>query len=291
MKILITGGSGLVGSRIIELLPEYSFEDISRKNGTDIVDAEQVKNRIAQSDAPVVLHFAAKTDVDGCEYDKPLGEDGEAWQINVKGTQNIVRACEETEKKLLSISTDMVFDGDKAQGELYTEEDMPNPKNWYAQTKFEGEKLIQQAQIPWVILRIAYPYRANFEKKEYVRTILSRLQQGTEVKVVTDHFFTPTFIDDIVQIIRYFIEQNKTGIYHVVGNESVNPSRAAHLIAQVFGLNPFLIHETTRAVFFHDRAFRPFNLSLKNDKIVKLGFTMRPFTEGLKEIKKQMQNT
>lgn len=288
MTIIGTGLSGLVGSRIIELLPQYAFENLSRNNGIDITNADQIKNKIIQSRSPVVLHFAAKTDVDGCEKDRELGKNGEAWKINVVGTDSIVKACEETGKKLIYISTDMVFDGEKAQGDFYTEEDPPYPKNWYAQTKFEGEKIIQQSLIPWAILRIAYPYRANFEKKEYVRTILTRLRQRMEVKAVTDHFFTPTFIDDLAGVIDFFITNNTTGIYNVAGNESVSPFKVAQLIAQTFDLQNSPIQKTTRSEFFQNRAFRPFNLSLRNDKIVKLGLTVHSFTEGLFELKKQM---
>src|SRR5258706_2620896 len=114
MNIIGTGLSGLVGSRIVELLgATYSFEDISRKTGTDITNKDAVFERIKNSKAEIVLHLAAKTDVDGCEKEKDLGESGEAWKINVLGTQNIIDACQETKKKLIYISTDMVLYGDK----------------------------------------------------------------------------------------------------------------------------------------------------------------------------------
>ena len=142
MKILGTGLDGLVGSRIIELLSgKHEFENLSLSTGADITDRNAILQKIKNSDAQIMLHLAAKTDVDGCELDKPLGEKGDAWKINVFGTQNVVDGCSESNKKIIYISTDFVFDGTK---EAYSEEDAPNPVNWYGQTKFLGEMEVKK---------------------------------------------------------------------------------------------------------------------------------------------------
>src|SRR3989344_7205530 len=106
MKIFTIGGSGMVGSRITELLgSKYSFDDLSLTNGVDITDPASlsiVKNDIEHE---VVIHLAAKADVDSCEADKSLGESGDAWKINIGGVKNVVNACLPTKKKLIYIST------------------------------------------------------------------------------------------------------------------------------------------------------------------------------------------
>lgn len=285
MKILGTGLTGLVGSRITELLKDkYQFENISRSVGVDIENKKDVLNKIRDSDAQVVLHLAGKADVDGCEKDKILGRDGEAWKINVDGTRNVAEACQATNKKLIYISTDFVFDGTK---DIYLEDDIPNPVNWYAQTKYEGEKIIQDLKTPWMIIRIAYPYRANFVKLDFLRAILNRLKKGETVAAITDHIFTPTFLDDVALALGTLIERNSQGIFHVVGSQTLTPYEAANLIAEEFGLDKSKISKTTRAEFFNNRAQRPFQLALKNDRINKLGVRMRTFEEGLREIKRQ----
>src|SRR5579883_1052835 len=112
-KLLITGGNGLVGSRIVELLSNtYQFDSINRTEGTDITNKEAVLNKVKSSDASTVLHLAAKADVEGCEKEKELGKNSDAWKIHVEGTKNILEACEQTQKKLIYISTDFVFDGE-----------------------------------------------------------------------------------------------------------------------------------------------------------------------------------
>lgn len=286
MKILGTGLNGLVGTRVVELLsPEYEFESVSRSTGVDIQDIDSVHKAIKNSTAEVVFHFAAKAHVDGCEEDKALGMEGEAWKINVLGTKNVVEACRESGKKLLYISTDFVFDG-KKEG-MYSEEDEPNPIDWYGQTKYEGEKIVQT--LPGsIIARIAYPYRADFEKKDFVRAIKARLESGEEVKAVVDHRFCPTFIDNIALCCDVLIRHNTSGIYHVVGSQTLTPYDAAIMIADVFGLDKSLISKTTRAEYFAGKASRPFNLSLKNDKIKALGVTMSGLKEGLQGIRSQL---
>jgi dTDP-4-dehydrorhamnose reductase len=285
MKILGTGLNGLVGTRVVELLsPEYEFESVSRSTGVDIQNLDSVQKAIKNSTAEVVFHFAAKANVDGCEEDKERGKEGEAWKINVLGTKNVVEACRESGKKLLYISTDFVFDG-KKDG-MYSEEDMPNPIDWYGQTKYEGEKIVQT--LPGsIIARIAYPYRAIFEKKDFVRAIKARLEAGEAVKAVEDHAFCPTLIDDIAHAINILIKHNAEGIYHVVGSQTLTPYDAALIIADVFELDKSLISKTTREEYFKGKAPRPFNLSLKNDKIEAIGSDMSSFEHGLHEIKLQ----
>lgn len=288
MKILGTGLTGLVGSRVVELLKDkYEFENLSRSSGVDIADKNQVLEKIKNSDARIILHLAGKTDVDGCEKDKALGQNGEAWRINVEGTRNVANACLQANKKLIYISTDFVFDGTK---DVYLEEDVPNPINWYAQTKYEGEKIVKKLKSSWIIARISYPYRASFLKHDFFRAIFDRLKKGQTVKAITDHIFTPTFIDDIAFALDVLIDNDCQGIFHVAGSQSLTPFDAANLIADEFRLDKSKINKTTRAEFFYNRAPRPFQVALKSDKITKLGIRMKTFEEGLKEILKQVRN-
>lgn len=286
MKILGTGLLGLVGSRIVELLKDrYEFE----LSEIDITDRESIMSRIKSSNVPIVLHLAAKTDVDGCEKDKILGENGDAWKVNVNGTKNVADACQGSNKKLIYISTDFVFDGQNPPVGGYTEKDAPKPINWYAQTKYTGEKIVQNISTPWVIARIAYPYRANFARNDFARAILKRLQDEKPVTAVTDHIFTPTFVDDIAFAIDTLVKNNSEGIYHVVGSQSLTPYVAALAIAKSFNCSQLLITKTSRAEFFKSRASRPFRLALKNDKIQQLGVKMKRFEEGLLEVKRQIE--
>jgi dTDP-4-dehydrorhamnose reductase len=288
MKIFTIGGSGLVGSRIAKLLKDkYTVDDLSLTSGVDITDPKSLDVIKNDTEHEVVLHLAAKADVESCELDKPLGEEGAAYRINVGGTQNVADACTIGNKKLLYISTDFVFDGIKEPPYKYTEADAPNPVNWYAMTKYKGEEVIKNSGVEYAILRIAYPFRADeFPiKKDFVHSIMGRLVNNQSITAVTDHIMTPTFIDDIAFVIDAVISHNATGIYHVVGSQSLTPYEAFIMMADRFGYDKSLITKTTRAEFFRGKAPRPFNLSISNDKIKQLGVQMKTFEEGLNQIR------
>lgn len=282
-KIFTIGGSGMVGSRITELLRDkYSFDDLSLTSGVDITNPQSLDVIKKDIEHEVVILLAAKADVDGCETDKRSGEDGTAWKINVGGVKHVVDACLNTNKKLIYISTDFVFDGENTPEGGYREEDKPNPINWYAETKYRGEEVVRNSGLPFIIARIAYPYRKEFElKKDFVRAIVSRLKSNQTVAAITDHVMTPTFIDDIAFALDKLIETDSKGIFHVTGSQSLTPYDAAILIADKFGLDKSLITKTTRAEYFAGKAPRPFNVSMNNDRIKNLGVKIKSFEEGL----------
>lgn len=286
-SILTTGFTGMVGSRFLELFPDYSVENLSKSQGIDICDSDAVDKAFEASEAKIVVHMAAKTNVDSCEDDKIFGTDGEAWRVNVDGTRNIVNACEKYGKRLIYISTDFVFNGTK---DFYTEDDTADPVNWYGYTKHEGELLVSRAEINSTILRISYPYRAYYtQKKDFVRRILEKMKNGEKIYTLSDHVYTPTFIDDIVAGICVFLKKNRDGIYHLVGSEILSVEDGIRTIGKVFGENPQLMM-IPREVYFKGCAYRPFKLGMKSDKIRNLGVSTNSFIDGLEEVKKQLSN-
>lgn len=284
------GASGLIGSRIKELLaPKYNFVNLSLESGFDITNPDSLDALGSYDSKTIILYLAAKADVDACEKDKLFGNDGDCWKINVLGTQNVVSVCKNRSMKLIYISTDFVFDGATTPDGGYTEENKPIPVNWYGKSKFEGEDIVRTSGIAYLILRLAYPYRKPFpQKKDFVWNIVSRLTNKQRIRLITDHIFTPTFVDDIASAIDRLIQIEATGIFHVVGSQFITPYDAAKTIARIFGFDESLIEKTTREEYFAGRAPRPFNLSMSNAKIEKLGVTMKTFEEGLQIVKSQI---
>ena len=136
LRISLTGASGLVGSRIIELLQnDFIFLPISQEQ-MDITDKNKVTEIINSLDFDIFLHLAAYTNVDSAETNKEL-----AYKINVEGTKNIFEAVQNKNKKFIYISTGFVFDGVNPP---YNENSFPNPQSVYAKTKFQGEKIIKK---------------------------------------------------------------------------------------------------------------------------------------------------
>lgn len=285
------GISGLVGTRIAEVLQDtYTFTNLSSDTGIDITDPSTLSMIREDTKHSIVFHLAAKADVDGCEKDKELGKEGAAYKINVTGTQNVVDACRTGKKKIVYISTDFVFDGKNPPPDGYTETDAVNPINWYAETKYRGEEIVRNSGIPYIIMRITYPYRSGESpanvKPDFVHILRDRLNNNQPTAGVIDQTITPTFIDDIAMAFDTLIKKNVEGTYHVVGSQSLSPYDVLIHIAEKYGFDKALITKTTNEEFNKGKAPRPFNLTTNNAKIKQLGVTMKTFAEGLQAIDK-----
>lgn len=289
MKILGTGLNGLIGTRVTELLKDkYEFENISRAAGVDITNFESVLNKISSSSAEIVLHLAAYTDVKKAEAEKDLGVESQAWKINVLGTQNVAKACNQTGKKLIHISTDMVLGGDNMPPSGFGEDADYNPLSFYAITKCEAEKIVRSLATPWLIVRTAYPFRASFEKPDFVRFFKEWLLSGKSISVLSDRIISPTFIDDLAIGLDALITQDALGIYHATGSQILSVYDAVVLVAKTFNLDTNLVSKTTRKEFLVGRPPEPFYSALNNDKMRELGVNMHTFEEGLEIIKTQI---
>lgn len=292
-KIIGTGLSGLVGSRIVELLSDkYNFIDLSLDTGVDILNYQQLDEVFKlHTDASVVIHLAAFTDTTAAWKQKD-DKSGLCYQLNVMGTKNILQYCRNTNKYLIHFSTDFVFDGQKSTA--YTEEDKPRPIDWYGQTKYKAEQEVLASRISAAIIRIATPFRASFEpKKDLVNRILDGLRTKTLYPMFTDQISTPTYIDDIATAIDYFIQKKPTGVFHAVGSSSQSAYELAVIIAQTWGLDPSIIKKGSLAEYLKTQTpdSRPWqqSLILSNAKITNLGLSFKTTTASLLDMKKQMR--
>ena len=286
MKVIGTGLSGLVGSRIVELLSSHvDFQSISLEKGVDITNHRAVFEAISASTASWVMHLAAFTDVQGAEKERDKGKKSIAWQVNVDATKNIVNICHTTRKHLLYVDTDYAFDGTKKS---YDETDAPNPMSWYAMTKTEGAKHVLSLGEYGLVIRIANPYRGNFMgKKDFVHKMIEILRVGNDVFAPTDQLFVPTFVDDIAYAIDTLLIKNAFGVYHVVGSDALSPFDIAIEIAATYGFDQELIKKTTFHEYFVNRAAIPQYAALSNKKLHLLGVIMKTFHQGLIVMKEQ----
>lgn len=302
MKILLTGATGLIGSRFEELMFEnHEITPLSSSNGVDITDRSSIEDFLEEKSFDAVIHLAAKTDVDKCELDKiddlrlmnideenskrldpnkidisSWKEEGSAFAINTVGTKNLYDVAKERNAKFVYISTDFVFSG---QEEFYDEESVPNPVDWYGMTKFYGEKLINTTED--LILRLSYPYGyLSPVKKDLVWKMVDLLQEKEEVGLVSDQVITPTFIDDIVLGIDFLLGKQVSGIYHMTGSSFLTPKEMGEKIKSEFGFST-KINNVTLEDLYRGRAPRPFQSRMKNDKLEHLGFKPKTFDEGL----------
>lgn len=278
LKIAITGATGLVGSRIVELLKnDFHFIPLSHDRA-DICDRENVFSIINQTDFDIFLHLAGYTAVDKAESEKDF-----AQRINVLGTKNVFEAVKLKNKKFIYISTGFVFDGISPP---YDEKSIPHPLSVYAKTKWRGEEIVKEKSM---IVRIEYPYRAKYESKlDFVGAVKKLLEEKKAVNMVDDIFITPTFIDDIAYGLKYLFNNFSPEIFHLVGSNSLSPYEAGLNIAKAFNLDKNLVKPITAREYFKGKAERPKNAIIKS---VKNNFyKMKTFEEGLSEVVKQLRN-
>lgn len=268
-KILVTGSSGLLGSKIVEQAREHFkaipthrtkslFPNSVEMNITDEGNVLRVFNKFKPD---IVVHTAAETNVDRCEVNKE-----HAWKVNVEGTRNIAMACNEVGSKIVYVSTDYVFEGEKG---LYTEEDEPNPINYYGLTKLKGEKYVAQVCRDHVIVRTSVLYGWHPWKPNFVKWVISSLKEGKQVNVVDDHYNSPTLADDLAEVILEIIEKDLKGLYHTAGSERIDRFEFALKVAETFNLDSSLIKPIKMSELKLWVAKRPRDSSLCVDKIQK----------------------
>ncbi len=292
-RILGTGLSGLVGTRIVELLGDsFDFENYDLTTGVDITDKEDIRQRISQSKAEVLIHLAAFTDVNAA-WSQQGDKNGLCYRVNVLGTKNIAELCQEYKKYLIYFSTDFVFDGVKPPRGGYTEEDKPGPIEWYGQTKYLAEEEVKKSGCRFSILRIAFPFRAEFEEKsDLVRKIITGLENNSLYPFFSDQIITPSFIDDIACGVGVFLTKQSEGIYHLTGSSSLSPYQLAKKIADTFNFDNNLIKKGNLEEYLHQNPnTRPYqkNLSLSGRKAEKeLGIKMKTIDEALLVLRSQI---
>ena len=286
--LLTTGLNGLVGSRFaLDFTNAYDFDNLDlrdQQQPTDITNYEQVLTRFQNSSATHIIHLAAYTDVTGA-WKQTNDKNGLAYKVNVVGTKNIVKAAQITNKHLIYISTAYVFDGEKK--EMYTEEDVPNPIEWYGKTKWLAEEIVKKTSIPWTILRIDQPFRSDqFDKIDTVHRIIKGIQDGTLYPQFKNHYFGPTYINDFGKVLDFVVRTSPTGLFHASSGESWSDFEFAKLINETLKLGGKIKSGDLDA--YLAKLERPYqrNTAMDTTKLTKiLDFKQKKIKEAIKELR------
>ena len=197
----------------------------------------------------------------------------------MEGTRNIALACSNVGAKLIYISTDCVFDGEKGN---YNEQDKPNPIDYYGFTKLEGENQVVQHCKNYAILRTSVLYGWNPWKQNFATWIVSQLRQNEEISAVEGHYNTPTLADNLAEMALEALQRGLKELYHASGSERMSRYEFAKQIAESFQLDSSLIKPVKMSQLVAWIARRPRDSSLSTDKIRKqLGTRPLNITEGL----------
>lgn len=286
MKVFVTGINGQLGHDVMLELARRGHMAIGSGSGEtyrgsgavsalpyvqlDITDTDAVEQTIKTIHPDAVVHCSAWTAVDAAEDEENRGK---VFALNVKGPENIAKACKAVDAKLVYLSTDYVFDG---QGTRPWQPNDTNfaPLNVYGQSKLDGEFAVARNADKFFVVRIAWVFGLN--GKNFIKTMLNVGKTHDTVRVVNDQIGTPTYTKDLARLLVDMIETEKYGYYHAT-NEGGYISwydftkeiyRQAGVTAQVIPV--------TTAEYGLSKAKRPFNSRLDKRKLVEMGFTPLP---------------
>lgn len=298
MKILITGGNGLVGSHFIESYSLDSKSDFTilspDKNELDITDQKSVENFLKLQKVDAVIHFAAFTDVSKAEEQRNNQKEL-CWIVNVEGTTNLVKAALSSSIYFIHISTDSVFSGSKDNPGPYAEDDPteenPNLLSWYGWTKREAEKLVSNSSKDAAILRIANPARAKYlPKLDYVRKILTLYDIGKIYPMFDDQYLTLTYINEVTEALKVLLGKRLSGIFHVSSSNVFTPYKLANLLIEKTRGKKGFIKPVSIESFLKDNPSRyPQYGGLKVEKTqIALNLQFRNWEEVIEILSKQL---
>ena len=206
-RALVTGAGGLLGRHIIEQLRGSGWQTIALAHSDlDITRPTDVSRAIEQEAPSVVVNCAVTGDVDACEREQAW-----AYAVNEKGPRLLAAACRRFGAKIVHVSTDYVFDGEKAG--FYTQGDEPRPLNVYGKSKLAGELAVQEENPDHFIIRTSWIFGTG--GRNFGSRVIEHASSGRPLKGVTDQTSITTYAPDLAARIEEIINLGVAGLYHV----------------------------------------------------------------------------
>ena len=273
MKILITGANGMLAKSVRARLKEENELICTDVADLDITDEEAVMNFVKENKPEYIVNCAAFTAVDKAEEVYDLAE-----KINANGPANLAKAAKAVDATLVHISTDYVFNGDLDVSKSYVETDEVGPVTVYGKTKLHGEEQVKANTDKYYIFRTAWLYG---DGNNFVRTMLKLGNEKDELSVVADQHGSPTYAEDLANIIAEAIEKKiPYGLYHSTNQGFTTwydfTKKIFELADIKCNVKPVTSEEFVRP------AKRPKNSKLNKQKLLNQGVTVPTWEDGLK---------
>jgi len=270
-KAAVFGSGGQLGVELCTELRARGYQVTGwERSGIDITDRGKVEAVLAQVDPNVVFNAAAYNQVDVAEK-----EPQSAFVANALGVRNLALACRQVDARLVHFSTDYVFDG--MAGRAYTEEDPPHPLGAYAVSKLAGELYAQAYLDRPLIVRtsgVFGPGGLKTNRGNFLELMLRLAARGQPIRVVEDHFASPTYAPYLASRTIDLLEHDQSGIFHVGGGTTISWFNFARLIFEMAGLEPHL--QATNEREYRTAARRPKYSALSNGKMEAAGIAPMP---------------
>ena len=280
MKVMVMGANGQLGTDLCRALQGYNIVPLTHAD-IEITDINSIEEAINRHKPEVVINTAAFVRVDDCE-----SEHDKAFLVNAIGARNIAVVSQKIGAKLAHISTDYVFGGENHPNLIpYTEFDNPVPLNIYGKSKIAGEDIVRQLCWRHFIIRTSALFGvvgSSGKGGNFVESILKLAREGTELRVVNDQTFSPTYTKDLADKIAQLITTEYYGTFHITNKGSCSWYEFATEILKLASID---VHITQVASDEHPRkAGRPKFSVLDNYHLRLLGMgDIRPWQEALKD--------
>jgi dTDP-4-dehydrorhamnose reductase len=202
MKIVIMGSAGRLGTKLMRQY-QNKFE-VTGYNRTqlDLSDCGETRKKLGEINFDVLINAAAFTNVDACET-----EHDRAFLVNAEAPGVLAEVCNAKDAKLIHLSTDYVFDGDKRAP--YTEEDEANPISVYGESKLAGDKNVLAAGDRHLVVRVSWVFGPD--RPSFIDAMVKRAQQDEKIDAISDKFSTPTYTHDIARMLPQFFDRGIAG--------------------------------------------------------------------------------
>ena len=268
MKFFVTGSGGQLGYDVVRELKSRGYNDIAspRSSELDLTDRDAVIKYIKDYKPDVIIHSAAYTKVDQAEEDE-----ANALNVNAYATSYISQAAKEVDARLIYISTDYVFDGEKDLDKAYEVDDRTNPTSIYGLTKLLGEKKALNNPKTFVV-RTSWVFGIN--GNNFVKTMLKLSETRNELNVVSDQYGSPTYTVDLAKLLVDMSLTNKYGIYHANNEGYTNWADFAEEIFKSNNIDMKVNHITSDE--YPQKAKRPKNSKLSKKSLINAGFNLLP---------------
>ena len=292
MKLLITGSSGLLGINLAqETMSAHEVTGVDRGKlvrapfkilRKDLLSPKAVDSILDSVRPDWLINCAALADLEACDADPGL-----ARRLNSQLPGELAKACKARGVSFVHISTDAVFDGQKDG--FYTEEDKPNPLGTYAQTKFDGECEVQNANPKALVARVNFYGWSLSGKRSLAEFFHHNLTNNKSMSGFTDVVFCPMLVNHTARILVQMLESGLSGLYHLVGAQAMSKYQFGVEIARKFGLRESEI--SPKSILSSSlTARRSHNLWLSTNKLsTAFGEPLPGFSTGLDEFYTQYQ--
>lgn len=270
-RVVVFGALGQLGVELCAELARRGYEVAGFARGQiDIASAEQVDRALAESHPFAVFNAAAYNQVDVAER-----EPAAAFEANALAVRNLALACRQSDARLVHFSTDYVFDG--TLGKPYAESEPVHPLGAYAVSKLAGELYAQAYLSRPLIVRtsgVFGPQGRHTARGNFLELMLRLAREGKPIRVVSDHFASPTYAPLLASRSIEMLERDLDGVFHCGGGEPVSWFEYARLIFDKAGVTADL--QPTNEHEYRTAARRPKFSALDNARMRECSVTPMP---------------